>query len=222
GRPIGSFYGYVADGIFRTQDEVDNHVSQDGKAIGRIRYKNVYEEDGKNEINAMDQTWIGNPFPDFSYGLNINLEYKNFDMSMFFQGVQGVDIVNSVKYQTDFWSVDDVNSNKGRRVLDAFHPVTNPDSDIPMLQNTNSNNEGRFSTYYVEDGSYLKVRNVQLGYTLPKSTLSKLNIEKLRFYISGQNLFTIHSNKFTGVDPESPGFGYPIPMISTIGLNLTF
>jgi len=222
GRPIGSFYGYVADGIFRTQDEVDNHVGQDGKAVGRIRYKNVYEEDGKTEINAMDQTWIGNPFPDFSYGLNINLEYKNFDMSMFFQGVQGVDIVNTVKYQTDFWSVDDVNSNKGRRVLDAFHPVTNPDSDIPMLQNTNSNNEGRFSTYYVEDGSYLKVRNVQLGYTLPKSALSKIKIEKLRFYISGQNLFTIHSAKFTGVDPESPGFGYPIPMISTIGLNLTF
>ena len=222
GRPIGSFYGYVADGIFRTQDDVDNHVTQDGKAVGRIRYKNVYEEDGKNEINAMDQTWIGNPFPDFSYGLNINLEYKNFDMSMFFQGVQGVDIVNSVKYQTDFWSVDDVNSNKGRRLLNAFHPVTNPNSDIPMLQNTNSNNEGRFSTYYVEDGSYLKVRNVQLGYTLPKSALSKIKIEKLRFYISGQNLFTIHSSKFTGVDPESPGFGYPIPMISTIGLNLTF
>ena len=222
GRPIGSFYGYVADGIFKTQDEVNNHVGQDGKAIGRIRYKNVYEEDGRNEINAMDQTWIGNPYPDFSYGLNINLEYRNFDLSMFFQGVQGADIVNGVKYQTDFWSVDDVNSNKGRRLLDAFHPVTNPDSDIPMLQNTNSNNEGRFSTYYVEDGSYLKVRNVQFGYTLPKSVLSKINIEKIRFYISGQNLFTIHSKNFTGVDPESPGFGYPIPMISTLGINLTF
>jgi TonB-linked SusC/RagA family outer membrane protein len=222
GRPIGSFYGYVADGIFKSQDEVNSHVSQDGKAIGRIRYQNVYEEDGKKEINAMDQTWIGNPFPDFTYGFNVNLEYRNFDMSMFFQGVQGVDVVNGVKYQTDFWSVDDVNSNKGRRVLDAYHPISNPTSDIPMLQNTNSNNEGRFSTYFVEDGSYLKIRNIQLGYSLPKSVLSRINIERLRFYLGGQNLYTLHSRQFTGVDPESPGFGYPIPMISTIGLNLTF
>ena len=176
---------------FKSQDEVNNHVTQDGKAIGRIRYKNVYEEDGKNEINAMDQTWIGKPYPDFSYGLNINLEYKNFDMSMFFQGIQGAQIVNNVKYQTDFWSVDDVNSNKGRRLLNAFHPVTNPNSDIPMLQTTNSNNEGRFSTYFVEDGSYLKLRNVQIGYTLPKSVLSKIYIESFG-YIGGQ-LFIIHS-----------------------------
>lgn len=222
GHPYGSFYGYVADGIFRTQDEVDNHVAQEGKAVGRIRYKNVYEEDGKNEINSMDQTWIGKPYPDFSYGLNISMEYKNVDLSIFFQGVQGLDIVNSVKYQTDFWSVDDVNSNKGRRLLDAFHPVTNPNSDIPMLQSTNTNDEGRFSTYYVEDGSYLKLRNVQLGYTLPSSLTEKIKIDKLRFYISGQNLFTIHAKDYTGVDPENPGFGYPIPATCTVGLNLTF
>ncbi len=221
GRPFGSFYGYVADGIFRTQDEVDNHVDQDGKAVGRIRYKNVYEEDGKNEINAMDQTWIGKPYPDFAYGLNVNLAYQNFDLSFFLQGVQGVDIVNGVKYQTDFWSVDDVNSNKGRRLLNAFHPITNPTSDIPMLQSTNINNEGRFSTYFVEDGSYFKLRNLQIGYTLPSSVLNKIKLEKLRFYISGQNLWTIHSLNYTGVDPENPGFGYPIPMTCTIGLNLT-
>jgi TonB-linked SusC/RagA family outer membrane protein len=222
GRPIGSYYGYVADGIFKTQAEVDNHVNQEGKAIGRIRYKNVYEEDSKNEINAMDRTWIGSPYPDFSYGLNINLEYRNFDLNLFFQGIQGADIINSVKYQTDFWSVDDVNSNKGRRLLNAFHPVGNPGSDIPMLQNTNTNDEGRFSTYYVEDGSYMKLRNVQLGYSVPASLLNKLKIEKLRFYISGQNLFTLHDKSYTGVDPENPGFGYPIPMTCTFGLNITF
>lgn len=222
GHPYGSFYGYVADGIFKTQEEVDGHAAQEGKAVGRIRYKNVYEEDGKNEINSMDQTWIGNPYPDFSYGLNINLEYKSFDLSIFFQGVQGVDVINSVKYQTDFWSVDDVNSNKGVRLLDAFHPVTNTDSDIPMLQSTNTNDEGRFSTYYVEDGSYLKLRNVQLGYTLPSNFTDKIKIDRLRFYISGQNLFTIHSKDYTGVDPENPGFGYPIPTTCTFGFNLTF
>jgi TonB-linked SusC/RagA family outer membrane protein len=219
GHPIGSYYGYVADGLFRTQDEVDNHVNQEGKAVGRIRYKNVYDD---GEINAMDQTWIGTPYPDFAYGLNINLEYKSLDLSVFFQGIQGADIINSVKYQTDFWSVDDVNSNKGTRLLNAFHPVTNPNSDIPMLQSTNTNNEGRFSTYYVEDGSYLKLSNLQLGYSLPASLLSKIKIEKLRFYVSGQNLFTIHAKNYTGVDPENPGFGYPIPMTCTFGLNLTF
>ena len=222
GHPYGSFYGYVADGIFKTQEDVDNHVAQDGKAVGRIRYKDVYEEDGKNEINSMDQTWIGNPYPDFFYGLNINTEYKNFDLNIFFQGLQGADIINSVKYQTDFWSVNDVNSNKGKRVLDAFHPVTNPDSNIPMLQSINRNDEGRYSTYYVEDGSYLKLRNIQLGYTLPSAITQKMRIDKLRFYVSGQNLFTIHARDYTGVDPENSGFGYPIPTTYTFGLNLTF
>ena len=143
-------------------------------------------------------------------------------MNIFFQGLQGADIINSVKYQTDFWSVNDVNSNKGKRVLDAFHPVTNPDSNIPMLQSINRNDEGRYSTYYVEDGSYLKLRNIQLGYTLPSAITQKMRIDKLRFYVSGQNLFTIHARDYTGVDPENSGFGYPIPTTYTFGLNLTF
>lgn len=222
GRPIGSYYGYVADGIFKTQEEVNNHVAQDGKAIGRIKYKNVYEDDGKNEINSFDQTWIGTPYPDFTYGLNVNLEYKNIDLNVFFQGVQGVDIINGVKYQTDFWSVDDVNSNKGRRLLKAYHPINNPNSTIPMLQSTNTNDEGRFSTYFIEDGSYLKLRTIQLGYSLPTDLLHKIKLENLRFYLSGQNLFTIHSKNYTGVDPENSGFGYPIPTSYTFGLNLTF
>jgi TonB-linked SusC/RagA family outer membrane protein len=222
GHPIGAFYGYVADGLFRIQDEVDAHAIQEGKGIGRIRYKNVYEEDGLNTITEMDKTWIGSPFPDFTCGLNINLEYKGFDMALFFYGVQGVDISNPEKGQTDFWSLDDINSNKGRRTLDAFHPVTNPDSDIPMLQTTNINDEGRFSTYFVEDGSFLKLRNIQLGYTLPATLLNKIKLDKVRFYIAGQNLFTAHAKSFTGVDPENPGIGYPIPTTCTFGVNLTF
>ncbi|MDR1593666.1 MAG: SusC/RagA family TonB-linked outer membrane protein, partial [Prevotellaceae bacterium] len=218
GHPIGALYGYVADGIFRTQPEVDSHEKQDGKALGRIRYKNL---DDNDEITELDRTWIGKPYPDFSYGLNIYMEYKGIDLNVFFQGVQGVDIDNFVKKQTDFWSVDDVNSNKGRRLLNAWSS-SNPDSDIPALQNTNTNNEGRFSTYYVEDGSYMKLRNLRIGYTLPVDIVRKLKMEKLRFYISGQNLFTIHSKSFTGVDPENAGFGYPIPVTYTFGLNLTF
>jgi len=138
------------------------------------------------------------------------------------QGVQNVDIINDVKKHTDFWSVVDTYSNKGRRLLDAFDPVTNPDSDIPSVAYTDDNNEGRMSTYYVENGSYLKLRNVQLGYTLPKEVSEKIKLSKLRLYVSGQNLFTIKSKSFTGKDPENPNYGYPIPITFTMGLNASF
>jgi TonB-linked SusC/RagA family outer membrane protein len=218
GRPLGSFYGYVADGLFRTQEEVDNHVIQEGKGLGRIRYKNLKEDD---KISDDDRTWIGSPHPDFSYGLNINLEYKNFDLSAFFQGVVGIDIVNDLKYQTDFWSIHDSRSNKGTRLLNAWSP-SNHGSDIPALQSLNVNDEGRFSTYFIENGSYLKLRNIQLGYTLPKAIAGKMKMERLRLYVSGQNLMTLTSKNFTGVDPENPGFGYPIPVTFTAGLNVSF
>lgn len=220
GRPVGSFYGYVADGLFRTEDEVNQHVEQEGKGLGRIRYRNLNDD---YVIDPDDRTWIGSPHPDFIYGVNINLTYKNFDLALFFQGVQGIDLnVYDVKSQTDFWSVNDVMSNKGTRLLDAWNQYTNTGSDIPALQALDSNNEGRFSTYYVESGSYLKMRNAQLGYTLPTHLTQKWLIKSLRFYVSGQNLFTVKSKNFTGVDPENAGFGYPIPVTCTLGLNLKF
>ena len=221
GRPIGSnnFYGYVADGIFKTQEEVDRHPTQNGKGIGRIRYRDL-NNDGV--VNEDDRTWIGNPQPDFIYGLNFYLEYKNFDFTAFFQGVHNVDVVSNVKRHTDFWSVQDTYGNKGRRLLDAFDPVTNPDSDIPSVSSVDDNNEGRMSTYYVENGSYLKLRNVQLGYTLPKELSERIKLSKLRLYVSGQNLLTIKSKSFTGKDPENPNYGYPIPITFTMGLNASF
>lgn len=219
GRPYQSFYGHVADGIFKSQDELDKHVQQGGKAIGRIRYADL-NNDGV--INEDDRTWIGDPYPDFAYGLNVNLEYKNFDLMFFLQGLHNVDVINDVKRSTDFWSIFDVYSNKGRRLLDAYDPVTNPNSNIPSISALDTNNEARFSTYFVENGSYLKMRNVQLGYTLPKSVVSKLKINRLRTYVSAQNLFTIKSKSFTGQDPENPNFGYPIPMTFTFGINASF
>lgn len=219
GRPYQSFYGYVADGIFKTQDDLDQHARQEGKDIGRIRYRDL-NNDGK--VDDDDRTWIGDPYPDFIYGLNINLEYKSFDLSFFLQGVHNVDVINDVKKHTDFWGVVDIYSNKGTRLLDAFDPITNPNSDIPSISGLDGNNEARFSSYFVENGSYLKLRNIQLGYTLPTSTLSKIKLSKLRFYVSGQNLFTIKSKSFTGKDPENPAYGYPIPMTVTFGLNASF
>lgn len=218
GHPLNSIYGYVADGLFRTQDEINNGVEQDGKGLGRIRYKDL---NGDGKITDADRTWIGVPHPDFMYGLNINLEYKNFDLTMFWQGVYNTDVINDQKYHTDFWSVSETGSNKGVRLLDAWSP-SNPDSSIPALSITDSNWESRMSTYFVENGSYLKLRTLQLGYSLPKVYSKRIGLEQFRLYVSGQNLLTIKSKSFTGIDPETPGFGYPIPMTFTVGANITF
>ncbi len=229
GHPINSYVGYVYDGIFKSQDEVDNHARQDGAAVGRMRYKDL---DDNGVINEADQKWIYDPTPDFTYGLNIYLQYKDFDFTMFWQGVQGVDVLTSVKpgddtnggykVQTDLWAgVNVPYLNKGDRVLDAWTPA-NSGSDIPALSLYDNNNEKRFSTYYVENGSYLKLRTIQLGYNLPKGVTEKLHMSKIRTYLSAQNLLTIKSSKFTGVDPENALFGYPIPLNVTFGINVSF
>ena len=218
GHSITERYGYVADGLFTTQDEVDNSAVQNGKGLGRIRYKDI---DGNGTIDTKDQTWIMNQVPDFTYGLNINLEYKGFDLTVFFQGVSNVDVENVVKYSTDFWSVRENNSNKGTRLLNAWSP-TNTTSTIPAMTSSDANAEGRFSTYYVENGAYCKLRNLQLGYTIPNNITKKFYVSNLHLYVSGQNLLTIKSKSFTGIDPESPSYGYPIPTMLTAGLNVSF
>jgi len=217
GRPINSMYGYVADGLFREQSELDNSAEQPGKGLGRIRYADL---NGDGIINDQDRTWIGNPNPGFTYGLNINVSFKNFDVSTFWQGVGDVDVINTKKYQTDFWSVDDVGSNKGTRLLNAWSPQ-NPDSTIPALTTVDKNAESRFSSYYVENGSYLKLRVLQIGYSLPKSITDSYNITNFRLYASVQNLWTIKSKSFTGVDPETPAFGYPLPITFNFGVNIS-
>jgi len=218
GHPWGSRYGYVADGLFTTQEQVGNSATQVGKDLGRIRYKDL---NGDGVIDTKDQTWILNPVPAFTYGLNFNFECKGFDLIVFFQGIGNMDVENVVKYSTDFWSVRENNSNKGTRLLGAWSP-TNTSSTIPALTSSDANGEGRFSTYYVENGAYTKLRNLQLGYSIPKNIIKKMNITNLHVYISGQNLLTFKSKSFTGVDPESPAYGYPIPTTLTAGLSVSF
>ncbi|SEA87919.1 TonB-linked outer membrane protein, SusC/RagA family [Chitinophaga terrae (ex Kim and Jung 2007)] len=219
GRPVNSYYGYVTDGLFRTQKEVDESARQLGKGLGRIRYKDL-NDDGV--IDDRDRTWIGAPHPDFIYGLNLAVQWKGFDLSAFFQGVQGNAVINDVKYNTDFWSVRETGSNKGSRLLNAWSPQ-NPNSSIPAISATDDNFESRFSTYFIERGDYLKLRNIQLGYTFPKQLLNRLSIQKLRVYVGGDNVWLVHKNKsFTGLDPENPGFGYPNPVVFTGGVSVTF
>jgi len=219
GHPMGAQVGYVYDGIFKSQEEIDNHAAQNGAGLGRIRWKDL-NEDGI--INEADQKWIYSPVPDFTWGLNIYLEYKNLDLTMFWQGVQGVDVISDLKRETDLWAgLNITNLNKGRRLLDAWSPM-NPGSNIPAVSTMDNNNEKRVSSYFVENGSFAKMRNIQLGYNFGSNVCDKLHISRLRMYVSAQNLLTIKSKSFTGVDPENPNFGYPIPLNVTYGLNVSF
>ncbi|AZI26349.1 TonB-dependent receptor [Pedobacter sp. G11] len=216
GRPINSLFGYVADGVFKNTQEVNAHATQPGKGVGRIRYKDL---NGDGIIDPLDRDYIGNSAPDFIYGLNTSITYKNFDLSFFLQGVQGADVNNGYKYLTDFSSIAP-GANFGVRTLDAFTPQ-NSGSGIPALTLVDRNNEGRFSTYFIEDGSYLKLRNIQLGYNL-QNALKKLKVQRARVFIQASNLLTIKSKSYTATDPENPGNAYPIPVITTLGVNVSF
>ncbi len=225
-------FGYIADGIFQNQAEVDAYAEQTGKDIGRIKYRDIggLDENGKyinkpdGVVNDLDRTWIGDPNPDFIYGLNAVFSYKNFDLNLFFQGIQGADVYNEHKHLTDFTSIWQ-GTNFGTRTLDAWTP-TNSGSTIPMLTLTDTNNENRYSSYFIENGSYMKLRNIQVGYNVPDKLIKSLKLSSARIYVQGQNVLTFKDSKgndqFTGVDPESPGFAYPNPTSYSIGVNLTF
>lgn len=217
-QPYGSIVGYVFDGLFQNREEVQSS-GQDNARVGGMRYADI-NHDGK--ITPDDQTWIFNPVPDLSFGLNVELNYRNFDLQMFWQGVLGQDVYNNQKFQNDFWSVVDAGSNKGVRVLDAWLPNVNTSSKIPMLTTNNTSDEGRTSSYFVENGSYAKLRTLQVGYTLPSKVLSKLRMTKARVYLSGQNLLTLKSSSLTCSDPENANWAYPIPTSFSFGLQLDF
>ena len=216
-KPYGSIVGYVVDGLFQNHMEV-YASGQPNARVGGLKYADL---NGDGRINQDDQTWIMNPVPAFSYGLNVAVSYKNFDLSMFWQGVADQDIYNNQKFQTDFWSITDAGSNKGNRMLNAW-TSDNTDSSIPALTTNNTADEGRVSTYYVENGSYLKLRTLQLGYNVPEKFISKLKMSSLRAYISGQNLLTLKSSSLTCSDPENPNWAYPLATSISFGLQVGF
>ncbi len=215
GHAINSVFGYVADGLFTSQKEVDEYGNQPGKGVGRIRFKDL---NGDNVINDKDRDYISSGVPDFSYGLNVSLRYGHFDLSFFLQGVQGIDVYNNYKTYTDFSSIWP-GTNWGERTLDAWSPQ-NTGSSIPGLTLVDRNNEGRTSSYFIENGSYLKLRNLQLGYDL-KHLVRSGRIKSIRLFLQGSNLFTIKSSQFTAPDPEQPNYAYPIPAMGTVGLNIS-
>ena len=216
-KAYGSRIGYVVEGLYQSREEVLAN-GQAGARVGGLKYADL---NGDGRINEADRTWVFNPVPNFSYGLNVNLSYRGFDFTMFWQGVAGVDVVNDQKYQTDFWSITDAGSNKGERVIDAWTGA-NTSSTIPALTTSNGADEGRFSSYFVENGSYVKMRTLQLGYTLPTVWAKKLLLSNARIYLSGDNLVTIKSSSLTCSDPESPAWNYPHTASFTFGVQLGF
>ncbi len=216
-KPYGSLIGYVVDGLYQSREDVLAH-GQAGARVGGLKYADI---NGDGKINEADRTWIYNPVPNFSYGINVYLAYKNFDFTMFWQGVAGVDVINNQKYQTDFWSITDAGSNKGERLIDAWTPA-NSGSTIPALTTSNGADEGRMSSYFVENGSYAKMRTLQLGYKFPAQLAKKLLLSSVRVYLSGDNLLLIKSSSLTCSDPENTAWNYPHTASFTFGIQVGF
>lgn len=232
GHPLGSFYGYQIDGFFNNQSEMDL-VEQDGERIGGWRFKDL-NNDGI--INGDDRTFIGNPHPDFTTGLNFTLKYKGFDFNTFLYASVGNDIFNYTKYFTDF---NTFQGNRNPRVLYESWRPDNMNATLPQLDISDNFSNSVTHDYYIEDGSFLRARTVQLGYTLPASLISKAGIANARIYLQAQNLFTI--TDYTGVDPDlslinqnanaaeadlnigiDPGGYVPNPKQYLIGINFGF
>jgi len=221
GHPINSYYGYVADGLYRTQAEVDeanekNSVGGGALKLGDIRYKDVSGPDGKPDgvVDTYDRTVIGNPFPDFTYGFGLNAAYKGFDFSAFFQGVAGVDRV-VMDYPT-------VSGNVTTVFMDRYSESANPDGNFPRLGNGDYNSQP--SSFWLKDASYLRLKNIELGYSFKQEWIRKAKLERLRIYVSAQNILTI-----TGIDDYDPekygtdtrGHAYPNAKTFSVGLNIT-
>ena len=215
-------FGYVVQGIFQTQQQIAAHAAQPGAAVGRLMFDNLT---GTGTVNALDQTWLGNQLPKYNFGLQANLGYKQFTFSFFLQGIQGRMVDNTNKAATDFVGLNP-GVNFGARTLKAWTPE-NTGSNIPALSLVDNNDEARFSSYYVENGSYVKLRNVQLGYSIPRKDLQSLKVfDAIKVFVMGENLATIYKkhgkDAFTGQDPENPGSNFPIPRKLTAGVNLSF
>ena len=223
GESVGSFYGYVADGVFQNQAEVDAWSSQTRSSYvfrpGDIRYKDL---NGDGRFDDKDRDFIGKTIPSFMYGLNLKFSYKNFDLSLDMNGVGGASILNT-KYWPGYAQFNFYQEQLGR-----WHGE-GTSAKLPVLDNTRPQNQ-LVSTAFLEDASYFRLRNVQLGYTLPQKALKALRMNQLYLYVQAQNLFTVKHT--TGYSPEiggsilsanvDDGGSYPIPTSYTFGINLTF
>jgi len=199
GNPMGQFWGYEVSGIFQSQGEVDGAATQDGATAGTFRYADI---DGSGAIDPEDRTFIGNPNPNFTYGLNLVFGYKGFDLTAFFYGSQGAEIFNYNKWWLDFWP-----SFQGQKSTDLLYNSWSPSNTsgtTPMASNQSNFSTNTVSnSYYVEDGSFFRLKNLQIGYTFDKAVLGNV-FANARIYLQATNLFTI--TQYSGLDPELASF----------------
>jgi len=231
GHPVQSFYGWEVEGIFQSGDEISKSPFQTGgTGPGDIKFRDL---DGNDTIDIRDRTFLGSFIPKFSYSVNLGANYKNFGLTLFFQGVQGNKIYNALRTTTEgmvrFF-------NAGTRVLDAWTP-SNTNTNVPRAESSDPNQNARPSTRFLEDGSYLRLKNIMVSYNVPEKSLQSLTkgtVKNLNIYVSAQNILTF--TKYSGYDPEvgnrAPGSSsltngidyavYPQPKGYQIGVNVNF
>ena len=208
-------FGYKTEGLFQSQADIDSHAAQIGSRLGGIKYVDI---NGDGVINSDDRTFIGSTLPKLEYGINISLAYKNLDFSIFGSGVSGRIGLDPYIFYNNFVQGRD---NAGPGTLNAWSP-TNTSSSIPSL--SLANNDSQTSDYLFRNNSYFKLRNIQIGYTLPKSIMSKAKfINKCRIYVQGENLFWITPKGYIGSDPERTDINrIPVPSSYTVAVNFNF
>ena len=219
GLPLYTFWGYKYDGIFRTQEEIDSYLWAEGASTGYAPGDAKYfDKNNDGKIDENDKMALGNPFPWLTYGLNFSAEWKGIDLQVFFQGVYGNEIYNALRLRTEGTGNEATLSTSMRNVWTR----SNPDGSIPnpFGNPINSDTNSRF----IESGAYLRLKNVQIGYTLPQRWTQKIKMSRCRIYLSGNNLFT--ATKYSGYDPEVGGgvdYGnYPQSRTFMLGLNINF
>jgi TonB-linked SusC/RagA family outer membrane protein len=241
GHPLSAFFGYKVVSLFQEADfhsetvdgvtklvqntGADQPATQAGAEPGLFKFQDT---DGDGVITPADRVFIGNPNPKFTFGFNLAFTYKNFDISTFLYGSSGNDIFNSNRYFIDFYSA--FQGQKSKDLLYNSWTPDNPNAKTPKATSVSSfSNDQQVNSYYIENGSFIRSKTIELGYTIPESVTSKINIKSLRVYVQAVNLFTI--TKYTGLDPELGGddraFGsdtgnYPTVKNFIFGLNLNF
>ncbi len=253
GQPVGTFYGYKTEGIFTSQEDIQNHAVQvgegtnfiherDGVWLGDIKFQDL---NGDGVIDSNDKTVIGDPNPDFIFSLNNSFNIGRFDATIFLQGVYGIDVFNFQRARNEqmlgiFDNQAATVANRAQyQLIDPAAPANienvqliNPDTDMPRFAQLNVNANDRMSDRWIEDGSFLRIQNITIGYTLPNALMERMRIDNLRVYVNAQNLYTF--TNYTGYDPEIGAFEQdalrqnidmgriPAPRMMTVGLQLGF
>ena len=226
GQPVNEFYGFKTNGIFQTQADVSNYVNKSGVIIqpnakpGDFKW---VDTNGDGQITEADRQYLGNPTPDFTYGITANVDYKGFDLVVFGQGVSGNKIFQQVR------RLDIVGANYLNRAMGRWTGPGTSNTFARLDDADPNNNFANPSNFYLENGAYFRIKTLQIGYTLPKALMSRIQVEKCRIYVSGNNLFTL--TKYNGLDPEIGGSQdiysidrgvYPQARSYMVGVDLTF